>query len=189
MCGSSEACPAKYLDLAFDVGKVLALNGHEIVYGGGGKGLMRQAADGAMENGAEVHGYIPKFMIAVEWQHPKLNNLHLTDDMSERKFRMMSHSDATVFLPGGSGTLEELFEWMSCKRLGKYTGPLIIFNFEGYYEHLINQLRLMEKERFHNPIHAQMWSVCDRIEDLISVIEQAPDWDRDAIHHASVKKP
>lgn len=187
MCGSSDACPQKYLDLAYAVGKSLAEHGHDIVYGGGGKGLMRRAADGAMEHGAEVHGYIPKFMLAVEWQHPKLNNLHLTDDMSERKFKMMSHSDATVFLPGGSGTMEEFFEWMSCKRLGKYTGPLIIFNFEGYYNSLTELLKLMEREKFHNPIHAQMWSVCERVEELVDLIENAPDWDKDAIRHASVK--
>lgn len=187
MCGSSDACPSKYLELAYEVGKSLAIHGHDVVYGGGGKGLMRRAADGAMDNGAEVHGYIPKFMLAVEWQHPHLNNLHLTDDMSERKFKMMLHSDATVFLPGGSGTMEEFFEWMSSKRLGKYTGPLVIFNFEGYYDSLIELLELMEREKFHNPIHAQMWSVCEKVEDLVGIIETAPDWDKDAIHQASVK--
>lgn len=187
MCGSSDACPEKYLELAYQVGKTLAENGHDLVYGGGGKGLMRRAADGALDQGARVHGYIPKFMIAVEWQHPHLSDLHLTDDMSERKFKMMSTSDATVFLPGGCGTMEEFFEWMSCKRLGKYTGPLILFNFDHYYDHLIEQLKIMEKERFHNPIHSEMWSVCTKIEDLNQVIESAPSWSESAIEHASVK--
>ncbi len=187
MCGSSDACPEKYLNLAFEVGKTLGDAGRSLVYGGGGKGLMRRAADGALEVGAEVHGYMPKFMIAVEWQHPHLTNLHLTNDMSERKYKMMSNSDATVFLPGGCGTMEEFFEWMSAKRLGNYTGPLIVFNFDGYYNHLIEQLKLMEQEKFHNPIHSQMWSVCEKVEDLIQTIENAPNWDKDAISHAAVK--
>lgn len=188
MCGSSDACHENFLELAYQVGKVLAKNNHDLVYGGGGKGLMRRVADGALEHGAEVHGYIPKFMIAVEWQHPHLSNLHLTEDMSERKYRMMSASDATIFLPGGCGTMEEFFEWMSSKRLGKYTGPLIIFNYKNYYDPLINLLKNMEQERFHNPIHRQMYVTCTKIEDLIDTLHTAPDWSEDAIHHAAVDK-
>lgn len=187
MCGSSDACPQKYLDLAYQVGTILAQAGHNLVYGGGGKGLMRQAADGALDHGAKVSGFIPKFMVAVEWQHPHLTDLVLTEDMGQRKYLMMQASDATVFLPGGCGTLEEFFEWLSCKRLGKYTGPLVVFNFDGYYDPLIAQLKLMEREKFHNPIHAQMWVECREVGELPQIIENAPAWSEDAIQHASAK--
>ena len=186
MCGSSDACDKKYLNMAFEVGQHLAQNQQEVIYGGGAKGLMRKVADGALETGGLVHGYIPSFMIEVEWQHPSLTNLHITADMSERKKRMMNESDATIFLPGGCGTMEEFFEWLSAKRLGQYIGPLIIFNFEGYYDPLITLLHQMEAEKFHNKIHQEMWSVCTNVEEIGQTIENAPKWREDAIKQAAV---
>ncbi len=188
MCGSSDACNPKYLELANQVGQKLGRNGHHIVYGGGAKGLMREVADGALSVGTEVHGYMPKFMIAVEWQHTQLTTLHITEDMRERKYRMMTESDATIFLPGGSGTMEEFFEWLCSKRLGSYLGPLIIFNYEGYYDPLIQLLDRMEEEKFHNPIHRQMFSICRTVDELPLVLEDAPSWSENAIEHAAVKK-
>src|SRR5690606_9318486 len=95
MCGSSNACAPDFLEMAYRLGEVLGQNGHDIVYGGGAKGLMSKVADGALSKGAHVDGYMPEFMIAVEWQHSKLTNLHITQDMSERKQKMMDNSDAT----------------------------------------------------------------------------------------------
>lgn len=187
MCGSSNACPKKYLELAYEVGQLLGRNNKRVVYGGGAKGLMSQVANGALEVGAEVHGYIPEFMIEVEWQHKALTKLFITKSMSERKTLMMQNSDATLFLPGGCGTMEEFFEWLSSKRLGRHKGPLIIYNFEKYYDPLIELLHKMEKEKFHNPEHTEMWTECNRLEDLIDIIDQTPHWAEDAIKHASVK--
>jgi len=188
MCGSSEACPQKYLDLAYEVGQELGRNQKEIIYGGGAKGLMRRVADGGLATGTQVHGYMPQFMIAVEWQHTSLSMLHITADMAERKYKMLNESDATVFLPGGCGTMEEFFEWLSCKRLGKYTGPLVIFNYDGYYDPLIKLLKNMEENKFHSQIHSQMYSVCEKVEDLIDVINNSPEWSEDAINHAAVNE-
>lgn len=188
MCGSSEACPEKYLNMAYKIGQELAIHQHEVIYGGGAKGLMRKVADGALDKNGIVHGYMPLFMKEVEWQHPALTNLHITADMAERKHLMMTESDATIFLPGGCGTMEEFFEWLSSKRLGKYLGPLIIVNFEGYYDSLLQLLQKMEEEKFHNPIHKKMWSVCHSSEDLIATLENAPVWMDNAIEHASVMK-
>lgn len=187
MCGSSDACDKKYHNMAYQIGQELALNQYEVIYGGGAKGLMRKVADGALNTGGIVHGYMPNFMIEIEWQHPKLSNLHITADMAERKFKMMTESDATIFLPGGCGTMEEFFEWLSAKRLGKHLGPLIIYNFEGYYDPLIELLNRMEKERFHNKIHQHMWSVCSKVSELIETIKTAPKWDKSMIIHASAK--
>jgi|TARA_Y100000748_G_C15379596_1_gene443139 uncharacterized protein (TIGR00730 family) len=187
MCGSSNACPKKYLELANALGKNLAEFGHDIVYGGGAKGLMRQVADGAISMGGNVIGYMPQFMTDVEWQHPNLSQLFITTTMAERKHHMMQASDATLFLPGGCGTMEEFFEWLSAKRLGMYTGPLIIFNFDHYYDPLIELLKTMEKEKFHNPEHNNMWSECTKIDQLKKTLEDAPEWSEDSIHFASVR--
>jgi uncharacterized protein (TIGR00730 family) len=186
MCGSSQACDKKFLDMAYSLGKILADNKLEVIYGGGAKGLMRKVADGALDQGGVVHGYIPKFMIEVEWQHPDLSRLHITKDMDERKNLMMNNSDATIFLPGGSGTMEELFVWMTSKRLGLHTGPLIIVNFDGYYNSLIVLLQNMIKEKFHNAIHEDMYSVVTSEKEVIKALESAPTWSKDAIHNAAV---
>lgn len=186
MCGSSEACDRRFLDMAYELGQKLGELGHDIVYGGGAKGLMRRVADGALNKGARVDGYMPNFMIAVEWQHNDLTHLHITKDMAERKFRMMTESDATIFLPGGCGTMEEFFEWMTNKRLGKYTGPLVLFNFEGYYDPLITLLNKMEEEKFHRPIHRDMWSVANSLDEVPTVLHDAPEWSSDAINVAAV---
>lgn len=187
MCGSSEACDNKYLEMAYKLGQLLGEVGHDIIYGGGAKGLMRRVADGALNKGARVDGYMPDFMIAVEWQHNELTHLHKTKDMNERKELMMNNSNATIFLPGGCGTMEEFFVWLTAKRLGQHTGPLIIMNFEGYYNPLIQLLDNMEKERFHNTIHRNMWSVANDLNDVLKVLEDAPSWSTDAILDASVK--
>jgi len=187
MCGSSNVCPQKYLDMAFELGQVLAINNRKVIYGGGAKGLMSQVADGALAKKGQVDGYIPKFMIEVEWQHTGLNNLYITKDMSERKKLMMDNTDATIFLPGGCGTMEEFFEWFSSKRLGKYSGALIIVNYDGYYDPLMQLLANMQKEKFHNPIHDQMWSVCSSIKEVLDIIDNEKEWSPSIIKEASAK--
>ncbi len=186
MCGSSEACDARFHEMAYQLGALLGKLGHDIVYGGGAKGLMRRVADGALDHGACVDGYIPEFMVAVEWQHNALTRLHITEDMAQRKQLMMQASDATLFLPGGCGTMEEFFEWLSSKRLGRYTGPLVIVNFEGFYDPLLELLGHMQQHKFHRPEHAAMWSVACELTQLPRVLEDAPAWGAEAIHLASV---
>jgi uncharacterized protein (TIGR00730 family) len=188
MCGSSQACDNKFLDMAYSLGKILADNNLEVIYGGGAKGLMRKVADGALNNGGEVHGYIPKFMIEVEWQHPDLSRLHITKDMEERKSLMMNNSDATIFLPGGSGTMEELFVWMTSKRLGLHLGPLIIVNFDGYYNPLLEMLENMIEEKFHNNIHRDMYTVIESEKGVINALNSAPTWSKDALKNAAVSR-
>jgi len=186
MCGSSQSCDKKFLEMAYKLGQELGELGHDIIYGGGAKGLMCKVADGALSKGARVDGYMPEFMIQVEWQHAALTNLHITKDMNERKQKMMDNSDATIFLPGGCGTMEEFFVWLTSKRLGLHTGPLVIINFDGYYDPLIQLLENMEKEKFHRPIHKNMYSVANGLDDLAKVLEDAPQWRSDAITSASV---
>ena len=187
MCGSSDAWHKKYFDLAYQIGTYLAKNSHTVIYGGGKKGLMRRVADGALDHGGEDMGVIPHFMKEVEWHHDKLTNLHFTDDMATRKQMMMQKSDATIFLPGGCGTMEEFFEWLSAKRLGHYLGPLIIINLDGYYNPLYNLLNHMLQEGFHAPIHADMYTFITNISQLPKALQEAPEWSPEAIHKAAVK--
>jgi uncharacterized protein (TIGR00730 family) len=187
MCGSSSECPKRYLELAYQVGQELAKAGRDVIYGGGAKGLMTNVADGALAENGNVFGYIPEFMVQVEWQHKGLTELHIMKDMAHRKEVMMADSDATVFLPGGCGTMEEFFEWLSNKRLGKYDGPLVIVNFDGYYDSLLVLLKKMETEKFHNPIHSKMWVVCETAKELVQALDNAPKWIENAIDHASVR--
>lgn len=187
MCGSSEACSDKLKHFAFTLGEHLANNKIRMIYGGGAKGLMNQAANGALSKNGEVYGYIPEFMTQVEWQHKGLTQLIKTKDMDERKTLMMTKSDATIFLPGGSGTMEEFFQWLVCKRLGQYTGPLILFNIDGYYDPLVILLDNMVKEKFHSQKHAQMYHFCETLEQMDEVLRTYEDWPEDAIKFAPVK--
>ena len=188
MCGSSDACPSHFHELAREVGRTLGRHGHDIVYGGGARGLMREVADGAMEEGAHVTGYMPTFMVEVEWQHKGLARLEITKDMSERKQKMMRDSNATLFLPGGCGTMEEFFEWLSAKRLGKHLGPLIIVNHQGYYDPLIQLLNNMQQEAFHNPVHERMWQSISAPEEIAQALNDAHPWDASYIKQAASVK-
>ncbi|MCT4641306.1 MAG: TIGR00730 family Rossman fold protein [Bacteriovoracaceae bacterium] len=188
MCGSSNACSNEYLDMAYELGQLLGKKKHRIIYGGGAKGLMAKAADGALSMDAEVYGFMPDFMVEVEWQHKGLTKLITTKDMNERMEHMMTNSDATIFLPGGSGTMEEFFVWLCSKRLGHYRGPLIVVNYNGYYNSLKVLLDKMIQEKFHNPIHEKMYYFAQSIDEIPSILENSSDWIDNAIEHAAVKE-
>src|SRR5215470_15405192 len=114
-CASSRTCDAVYHDAARQLGRVLAGTGYSIIYGGGAFGSMGALADGALAAGGKITGVLPRFMQELEWGHPKLTELRLVEDMRVRKHIMLSESRGVVALPGGSGTLEELFEAITLK--------------------------------------------------------------------------
>src|SRR4051812_25582772 len=122
-CASSRSCAPEYHDAAFRLGGILATAGFTVVYGGGGAGSMGALADGAISRGGRVIGILPRFMQELEWGHKGLSELRLVEDLRIRKHLMLSESQAVVALPGGSGTLEELLETITLKRLGLYLNP------------------------------------------------------------------
>ncbi|HEX6834388.1 MAG TPA: TIGR00730 family Rossman fold protein [Rudaea sp.] len=185
---SSAQCARPYHDAAYALGALLARAGCTTVYGGGGVGLMGALADGALANGGSVIGIIPRFMTEVEWQHPGLASLEVVEDMRERKHRLLTGSDAVVALPGGCGTLEELFEAITLKRLGLYFNPIILLNTLGFYAPLQDFLRRMIDERFLNREHAQMWSMVDTPEEVLPRIRATPRWREDARSIAVVRE-
>lgn len=186
-CASSEHCARIYHDAAAALGRTLAAAGCTIVYGGGAVGLMGSLANAALEAGGEVVGIIPRFMTEVEWQHPGLANLEVVEDMRERKHRLLTGSDAVVAMPGGCGTLEELFEAMTLKRLGLYFNPIVLLNTAGFYAPLQRFLEQTVAERFMNPQHLAMWSLVDGVDDVLPTIRNTPRWDENARSYAAVR--
>ena len=158
-CASSDRTPPVYLDAAARLGRTLAEAGI-------GDGLWRQfpglhGPDGRGRAGAggKVTGILPRFMDELEWGNRALTELRIVDDMHERKRLMLELSDAVIALPGGCGTLEELFEAITWKRLGLYFGPVVLVNVNGFYDPCIELLNRTVDEGFMNAKHRDMWSV------------------------------
>src|SRR5689334_10046507 len=185
-CASSQHCHPEYMQAAHRLGEVLAQNSIEIIYGGGALGLMGQVADGALKNGGKVFGIMPRFMQELEWGHRRLTELRLVEDMRERKHLMLTGSDAVVALPGGCGTLEELFEAITLKRLAIYLNPIVVVNTRRFFDPCIELLHRCVEERFMNPQHLQMWQVIDRADDVLQAITRSAQWTEKARAFAAV---
>jgi uncharacterized protein (TIGR00730 family) len=183
---SPQAAPV-YMDAARLLGETLAANGCSIVYGGGSQGLMGALADGALARGGEVIGVLPKFMADLEWGHPGLTHLDLVEDMRERKHKLLTGSDAVIALPGGCGTLEELFEAITLKRLGLYFNPILLLDTAGFYQPLQAFLEQVIAHKFLNPEHAQMWSLVAEPAGVLPAIAATPPWREDARNYAIVR--
>src|SRR4249919_2760530 len=167
------------------LGETLASEGCSIVYGGGSQGLMGAVADGALSQGGTVIGILPKFMADLEWGHPGLTHLDLVEDM--RKHKLLSGSDAVIALPGGCGTLEELFEAITLKRLGLYFNPIVLLNTRNFYAPLQAFMQQVIEEKFMNSEHAAMWSLVDSVEAVLPTIQATPRWREDARDYAVVR--
>jgi uncharacterized protein (TIGR00730 family) len=186
-CASSEQCDRVYHEAATRLGTLLARDGCTIVYGGGAVGLMGSLANGAIAEGGKVIGIIPRFMTEVEWQHPGLTSLEIVEDMRERKHRLLTDSDAVVAMPGGCGTLEELFEAITLKRLGLYLNPIVLLNTKNFFSPLNDFMQKVIAERFMNAEHAAMWSLVDKPEEVLPKIRSTPKWREDARDYAVVR--
>ena len=167
---SSSRIGSEYFSEATKLGFLLAKAGIEVVYGGGGIGLMGKLADAAMANGGKVTGVIPSFMQDEGWGHSEVENMIITSDMGERKKKMFGLSDAVIALPGGVGTLEELAEAITLKQLSLFDGPVIILNTRGFYTHLIEFLDRMVNDNFLRSEHKGIWKVVDTPEEALAAI-------------------
>jgi uncharacterized protein (TIGR00730 family) len=186
-CASSEKVDHTYHDAARRLGMLLARDNCTVVYGGGAVGLMGSLANGALEANGTVIGIIPRFMTEVEWQHPGLASLEVVEDMRERKHRLLADSDAVVAMPGGCGTLEEVFEAITLKRLGLYFNPIVFLNTNGFYAPLQTFMKKVIDERFMNPEHELMWSLVESPDDVLPRIRSTPKWREDARDYAVVR--
>ena len=175
-CASSKQCDAAFLEAAERLGRHLAHHQATLVYGGGGAGAMARLAEGALGAGGTAIGVIPRFMVELEWGHKQLTEMRIVEDMRERKHRMLEGADAVVALPGGCGTLEELFEAMTLKRLGQYLGPIILVNTRGFYDRVVAALEHCIGEHFMDPRHRDMWTMVNEPEEVLEAIQTAPRW-------------
>jgi uncharacterized protein (TIGR00730 family) len=183
---SSRTCHPEYKDAARRLGRFLAEQRCDVIYGGGRAGLMGELADGALEKGGRVTGVLPRFMDELEWGHRGLTELHLVEDMHSRKKRLLIHSDAVVALPGGCGTLEELMEVITLKRLGLYFGPIVMVNTRGFYQPLIDLLSRAIEDRFMDERHRQMWQLVQEPEQVMDAFRSAAAWSSDARRFAAL---
>lgn len=152
-CGASDQVDTKYLDLASRMGEEAATRGLQIVYGGGSTGLMGALADGALSANGEVIGIVPEIFNTSEKAHDKLTRLEIVVDMHQRKARMAELVDAFIALPGGFGTLEELFEVLTWAQIGLHNKPVGLLNYNGYFDKLIEFLQEVEEKKFiHTPL-------------------------------------
>jgi uncharacterized protein (TIGR00730 family) len=157
-CGSSIGAKAVYAERAAALGTRLAQEGLALVYGGGNVGLMGVAADAALAAGGEVIGVIPEQLVGWEVAHRGLTRLEVVSSMHERKARMFDLSDAFVALPGGFGTLDEMFEMLTWRQLGLGDKPCAFLDVDGYYAPLIAMLDRMVEESFLRSGHREeLW--------------------------------
>jgi len=176
---SSSRIDNEYAIAASRLGTLLALAKLDVVYGGGGIGLMGKLADAVLENGGKITGVIPSFMKDEGWDHSAVNEMILTSDMGERKKRMFEMADAVVALPGGVGTLEELTEAMTLKQLGLYKGPIIILNTLNFYKSFIEFMEHMIAGNFLRYEHKGMWEVAGTVEEVMDLLGKKNGWHHD----------
>ena len=170
-CGSRFGGDPLYPAVARDVGRTLAERGLGVVYGGGRLGLMGAVADAALDAGGEVFGVIPEVLVEAEAAHPGLTQLHVVPGMHERKARMTELADAFVTLPGGIGTMDELFEALSWGLLGYHAKPVGLLDVGGYYRDLVSFMDGMTAAGFLRPEHRENLVVADEIGTLLDKLD------------------
>lgn len=165
---------------ASDLAQHLAEAGIGVVYGGGNVGLMGVVADATLAAGGDVYGVIPESLVSGEIAHPGLTGLEVVSDMHARKMRMADLSDAFIALPGGAGTLEELFEVWTWQQLGIHSKPVALYDIDGYWQPLLNALDSMTGNGFISETTRSNLIVRDNPQDLLAALNSwtppAPKW-------------
>ena len=166
-CGANPGKNPLYAEVAFQTGKTLAERGIKVIYGGGNLGLMGKVADGALSVGGTVVGIIPNFLAKLEVAHQTLSEVHFVDTMHQRKAQMVSLSDGVIALPGGYGTLDELFEILAWSQLKIFSGPVGVLNTNRFYDHMLAHLDQMHAEGFLHEANHQLLLVDEHLDTLL----------------------
>lgn len=169
-CGSGTGKSPIHLQHAKAIGQKIAHQKIKLVYGGGRKGLMGAVADAALENGGHVTGVITEQLKDLEHMHQNLTEIFVVADMHTRKKMMYELCDMAIILSGGYGTMDELFEMITWNQLSIHNKKIIILNSNGYYDHLINHLRIMNEEGFLYDDWKKNISIADSPENLFEMI-------------------
>lgn len=171
-CGANEGYDETYREIAYQLGSTLAEKNIRIIYGGGKVGLMGAIAEGALQHGGEVIGVIPQFLKSQEVAHEGLTKLIVVDNMHERKVKMHELSDAVITLPGGWGTMDEMFEMLTWGQLGLHQKPVTLLNINGFYDSLKVLINNMVQEGFLNEYTKEVLKSGDSIEEVLQIIDQ-----------------
>lgn len=171
-CGSANGHNLTYKSAIFEIVEQLAVRNISVVYGGGNIGLMGVLGDAATAHGLHITGIIPRSLIDREIAHPGLTELEVVDTMAQRKTRMEQLADTYIALPGGVGTLEELSEVLTLQQLGEITGPIVLYNIEGFWTPFVYTLQHMCDAGFINPKYIATLIVVDNPDDLFAALEQ-----------------
>ncbi|MFT6880308.1 MAG: hypothetical protein ACI8UX_002521 [Psychromonas sp.] len=170
-CGSNPGLNPIYKETAVKLGLEMVKRGMRLIYGGGSLGLMGTIADTVMKNGGEVVGIIPTFLDKMEVGHPNLTEIHVVNSMHERKAMMEEMCDSVITLPGGYGSMDELFEILSWSQLGLHKKPVGLLNINGFYNPLLAQLDLMVQEGFLKEPNRKIIQVSDSIEEVFRLMD------------------
>lgn len=171
-CGASEKVNKKYYEAAEELGKMIAENGFNMVYGGGRLGLMGRVSNAVIENGGEVVGITTEQLDEREGVQKGLHEVHVVDTMHTRKFKMSQKADAFIIMPGGFGTLDEFFEILTWKQLGLHNKPIIIANIDNYWTKLIKAMQHIADEKFASVAHLEFAEVAENLEEVFSLIKK-----------------
>ncbi len=172
-CGSSDAADPAFIVAAGDLGRALAAARIKLVYGGGGVGLMGATARAADAAGGEVLGIIPTFLVGRERALESVEHV-VVNSMHERKMMMFEKSDGFVILPGGVGTLEEVVELLSWRRLDLHAKPVVFYNPRNFWKTLFDLFQHTVDENLTPPSFMDAWTVVDRIEDVVPALLGEP---------------
>jgi len=180
-CGSSAGTEKIYAEQAYTLGKELAERGIGLVFGGGKIGMMGAVADGVMAHQGEAIGVIPKFLCTKEIAHGGLTKLHIVETMHERKMMMNELCTGVITLPGGFGTMEELFEMLTWQQLGLHQKPIGILNINGFYDDLLALVQTMVTKGYLTEQHQNILLTDATIEGLLEkmdnfVAPEVPKW-------------
>jgi hypothetical protein len=186
-CSSSDIIEDKYKEAAEQFARAASNAGISIVCGGSSKGLMGVMIDTALECGGEIEGVMPEFMTNLEFDHRRLTKLTKVKTMSERKDLLRDDTDSVIVFPGGIGTLEEFIETFTLKRLGKYSGTVILYNLDGFYNPLISLFDHLVEKCFLNSNYHNGLIVVETVDELIKEILSSERFFLEPKHYAPHK--
>ena len=167
-CGSRDGRAPSWRNTATELGTAIAASGIELVYGGGGRGMMGAVADAALAAGGRVIGVIPRDLFLREFLHEGITDLRAVDGMLERKALMAELSDGFVSLPGGIGTMDEMFEMWTWTQLGIHDKPSVLLNVDGYYDSMIAFLDEMTEAGYLAPDQRALLGVAETVDGALS---------------------
>lgn len=165
-CGASSGKNPAYIKMAKELGELLVKNDIGLVYGGATIGVMGAIADSVLNSGGEVIGVMPEHLVNYEIAHKKLSEMHVVPDMHTRKKLMYDKSDYFLTLPGGMGTLDEMFEILTWAQLNLHHKPCFIYNFNGFYDSLLSHLHRIHEEGFMKREHLELLTVVNSLEEI-----------------------